>query len=145
MFTDHSTWRRIGLQLARHPPGTVWRIEKHLVPHPEDDGLQPSIGLPIGQSADFRLRLPNCLGLHVHDFGRHYQAHVDRVHPDCGVVEHLRRDAPEAYLTAGVALGALLGALLGKKSDAVLAGAALGGLLAGVGIAADSRQQKAGG
>lgn len=124
------TWQQVAQALAAQPPGTVLRVAKHQVEHPSASGLAPSVGLPYGQRADFRLRHFDCSGLHVRDFGAHYEAHLDQVHPECGVVDHLRRDAPGTYLAAATALGALAGTLLGKKPEAIFAGAAIGGLLA---------------
>lgn len=123
------TWDQVGLCLKQEQPGTVLRIPKWQIEHPSTGGLTPSLGLPVGQRADFRLRYSDCRGLHVHDFGEHYEIHLDEVHPECGLVEHLRRDAPGTYLGAATALGAFAGLLLGKSRDAVVAGAFVGALL----------------
>ena len=124
------TWREVAAALAAEPPGTIFRIAKHQVEHPSASALLPGIGLPFGQRADYRLRYSDCSGLHVRDFGAHYEAHLDQVHPDCGIVDHLRRDAPGTFVAAATALGALAGTMLGKKPEAIFAGAAIGGLLA---------------
>ena len=124
------TWREVAAALAAQPAGTLLRVPKHQVEHPSASGLVHSVGLPYGQRADYRLRYSDCTGLHVRDFGAHYEAHIDQVHPECGVVDHLRRDAPGTYIAAATALGALAGTLLGKKPEAIFAGAAIGGLLA---------------
>jgi hypothetical protein len=123
------TWEEVARSLGDEQPGTVLRVPKHLVEHPRAGGLMPSTGLPLGQSADFRLRYQDCRGLHIRDFGTYYEAHLDQVHPDCGLVDHLRQDAPGTYVAVGTALGALAGLLLGKKPAAIFAGAAVGGLL----------------
>ncbi len=123
------TWREIGQSLAGREPGAVLRVPKACVEHPSAAGLSLSIGLPFGQRADYRLRLKGCQGLHVHDFGTHYEAHLDKVHPECGVVEHLRRDAPKTYVGVGIVVGALAGILLTKKPQGALAGAIAGAVV----------------
>lgn len=128
-----AVWARVSRALGAQPPGTVLRVPKWQYPHPVDSGAHVSIGLPMGQSADFRWRLPGCAGLHVRDFGSHYEAHVDQVDPSCDPVEHARRDAPEVFLAGAGAIGAMIGAFLGRSSEATLVGAGLGALL---GIAA---------
>lgn len=86
--------------------------------------------MPEGQDADYRLVLLGGAGFHVRDFTTHYDAHIDQVHPDVNPVEHLRRDAPRAFIASGVALGALVGRGVGTSKEATLAGAAIGGLFA---------------
>lgn len=128
-----AVWANVARELAAHPPGTILRVPKWRYPYPVDAGAHVSIGLPLGQSADFRWRLAGCAGLHVRDYGAHYEAHIDQVDPGCDPIEHLRQDAPEVFLAGAGAIGALLGALLGRSSEATIVGAGLGTLL---GIAA---------
>ena len=106
------------------------KIPKGRLPHPQVFKMNPSIGLPQGQRSDFRRRIRGGAGFHVKDFGTHYEAHIDRVHPEVDVVEHLRRDAPGTFVGGGVTLGAALGAAIGRSPKAALAGAAIGGVLA---------------
>ena len=115
--------------LERFPAGTVLPVSKKCIEHPEDHGAKRSVGLPLGQRNDFRWRLSDCRGLHVRDFGTHYEAHIDRVDPSCSLVEHLRRDAPNAYVLGACALGGLLGLLVGGGKDALVAGAAIGSVV----------------
>jgi hypothetical protein len=91
-----------------------------------------SVGLPEGQAADYRLVLADGAGLHVKDFGTHYEAHIDEVHPEVNAVEHLRRDAPGVFVVGGAALGAAIGAGAAKSKEAALVGAAIGGLFAAI-------------
>lgn len=128
MATAYS-WEGVVDLLREHEPGTILRLPKHLLSHPEDAGATPSVGLPMGQKADFRWTLDDCTGLHVRDFGTHYEAHLDRVDPACNVVEHLRRDAPGSYVAGSTAIGAALGLLLGGSKEAAFAGAGLGALV----------------
>ena len=118
-------WDQIFIMLSTEPSGEVLRIEKHVSIHPQSAGARQSLGLPMGQQADFRWVAGDCRGLHVRDFGTHYEAHIDKVDPSCDLVEHLRNDAPVVYVAGFSALGALVGSIFGGR-DAVLAGAALG-------------------
>lgn len=136
------TWADVVSTLKQQPPGTVLRMKKCQVEHPAAGGLTLSIGLPKGQWADYRLRLSDCTGLHVHDFGTQYQAHIDSVHPGYDFLEHLRQDAPGTYVGVAAAIGALAGTLLGKKPEAVLAGAVIGGLIGGLATARSEEAPK---
>lgn len=127
-----TAWSQVLSALRPHPTGTVVRLPKHWLPHPADAGARRSVGLPLGQTADFRWKLGDCAGLHVRDFGGHYEAHIDSVDPACGLVEHLRRDAPQIYVGGAVAVGALAGVLLGKSKEAAIVGAGLGALVGAV-------------
>ena len=68
-----------------------------------------------------------CRGLHVHEFGDRWEAHLDRVHPACDLVEHLRQDAPQGLCLTTTSIGAAIGGVAGRT----LAGALFGG---GVGL-----------
>lgn len=122
-------WQNVADQLRRQPRGSVVRYRKSLMEHPLDAGASWSIGMPQGQIADFRLRLPGCGGLHIRDFGSHYEAHIDTVDLSCNPIEHARRDAPEVYIAGAAALGALVALMLGGNRDTLLAGAGLGAAL----------------
>jgi hypothetical protein len=124
------TWLDVLHVLDRQPPGSILRIRKALLVHPRRAGMKVSIGLPEGQRSDYRKVISQGRGLHVKEFHAHYEAHIDRVHPEVNVVEHLRRDAPGVYVGGGVALGATLGAALGRSEESAAVGAAIGGLLA---------------
>jgi hypothetical protein len=91
-------WADVADRLAVEPDGTRFRCARHLAEHPRDAGLQPSIALPVGQRADFRLG-----DLHVQDFGTHYEARVVS-HAEC------------------MPLGAALGLLVGRTREAALVG-----------------------
>lgn len=123
-------WPEVAQLLEAQPAGAVLRVKKHQVEHPSAGGLLPSIGLPVGQRSDFRAQYWPHVALHVRDFGGHYEACLDRAHPTQSLVEQLGKDARGSHVAALAALGALAGTLLGKKPEAVLAGAAVGGLLA---------------
>ena len=109
-------WDDVVSILQDEPAGSVIRLRKGLLPHPRTHGLARSAGLPLGQVADYRLELIDGSGLHVRDFGRHYEAHIDQAHPGGVEAEHPRRDAPAAFVAGGVALGATIGGALGNKN-----------------------------
>lgn len=133
-MTTHrvSTWTGVSRVLRQYAPRTVFQVEKGILPHPLAAGMTRSVGLPEGQSADYRLVLAGGSGLHVKDFGTHYEAHIDEVHPDVDAIEHLRKDAPGVFIAGGTALGAFVGSSLGTSKEATLVGGLFGGLLAAV-------------
>jgi hypothetical protein len=93
------TWRDVHDELARRPPRTVLPVDLGALPDPRALGARESIGLPRGQEAD--LRFPPdaaCRGLHVQAFPDRWEAHLDRVHPECDLLGHLRGDAPSALV-----------------------------------------------
>lgn len=124
-----NSWQDVVDLLGEHPWRTRVQVPKGHLPHPQAAGMTPSSGLPEGQVADYRYLLDGGIGLHVKDFGTHYEAHLDEVHPDVDVVEHLRQDAPHVYVGGAVALGAAVGGLLSKDWKGAVAGAAIAGLL----------------
>jgi len=68
------------------------------IPRPFQDplsaGMYRSIGTPVGQSTDYRLRLDDGKGLHVREFPQYYQAHLDDVDPSQSLVGHMFADMP---------------------------------------------------
>ena len=137
------SWRGIASQLAGEPPGTKVRVEKHLAEHPKDGGLRPGVGLPVGQTADFRLTLPDCRGLHVQDFGTHYEAHIDQTDPACDLVRHLVQDAPGTFVVGSAIAGGLVGLILGRSIEAFAAGLLLGAGAGGISAASAKSDSKA--
>lgn len=123
------SWAAVLTILNFYPSGTILRVTKQGLPHPKVFGMFWSVGMPEGQVADYRKVLPGGAGFHVKDFQTHYEVHIDRVHPDINVIEHLRHDAPSAFVASSTALGALVGTALGRSGGAALAGAAVGGLV----------------
>jgi hypothetical protein len=131
---NDSALSHVVMFLAKNPAGSVLRLPKGILPHPRAFGMTTSVGLPEGQRADYRKQLASGAGFHVKDFGAHYEAHLDRVHPDVNLVEHLRVDAPGTFVAGGAALGALAGLALGGSKDDVLVGAVLGGFLSAIAL-----------
>jgi len=129
--TESQVWERVMAQARTVPPRTFIQYPKYQLPHPRDAGARVSVGLPRGQIADYRFPPDHrCRGLHVQEFDGCWEIHVDEVHPECGALDHLRRDAPGAWTCLGAAVGGLLGAALGRSKGAAAIGAGLGALLA---------------
>ena len=144
MIISSSTWATVVQVLEAHPPLSILQVSKHGTPHPRTFQMSPSLGLPVGQTADYRRVLPCGRGFHVRDFGTHYEAHIDEVHPAVDLIEHLRRDSPGTFVAGGAGVGAALGALLGRSKEATLAGALLGALIAGMATNSGPKRDNAG-
>lgn len=124
-------WLAVLDYLRDAPAGESLAFDKATIAHPREAGAHVSVGWPTGQLADYRFPPDSaCRGLHVHEHPDRWVAHLDRVHPDCDVGEHLRRDAHGALLCGGAVLGAVLGGTMTKKGSGALAGAGLGLLAA---------------
>jgi hypothetical protein len=69
------------------------------IAHPRDAGAKKALGLPVRGCDLEGWRFPPDLasrGLHVHACGDCWRAHVDAVHPDVDMLEHMRRDVAPA-------------------------------------------------
>jgi hypothetical protein len=114
-LTTPATWDDVRAALLDQPCGTVIAYAKTSLPAPSSAGAIASVGLPVGQTADWRFPPDaDCRGLHVQDFGDTWHAHIDRVHPTCDLLEHIRQDAPNFGLVAAVVLIVVL--LWGSKA-----------------------------
>jgi hypothetical protein len=125
--TAAAYWADVRLQIEASPGS---RVAVDLgAPPPATAGARRDLGLPVGQLADWRFpAAADCTGLHVHEHADRYEAHIDQVHPACGLVEHVRVDAPQLLVVIGALVGTGLG-LGGGTGRAVLGlvlGAALG-------------------
>lgn len=143
MFDDSArardAWDELRLLAIEAGPGRSLIVDRSVVPHPHDAGAYPSVGWPVGQDEDYRFPPEHgCRGVHVQAFGREWVIHVDRVHPTCDPIEHLRQDAPAAWLVGAGALGAIFGVALGRTFAATLAGVAVGVLAGAAARALDS-------
>ncbi len=132
------TWAQVAQHLARNGRSACITIQKWQVEHPRVAGMRRSLGLPLGQMADWRMPYPGCHGLHVREFPDHYSVHIDRVNPHCDLPGHVAADAPA--VGGGAALGALVGLVLGESAGAMLVGALIGGAL---GASATATKEKA--
>lgn len=123
-----ATWTDVVRILRAQPAGSTVRVRKGCLPHPSTFGMGVSLGLPVGQTADYRKVLRGGAGFHVLDFVTHYEAHVDAVHPDVDFVSHLREDAPGKFVGGMAAVGALIGTAIGRSHKSALLGSAIGAL-----------------
>ena len=126
------SWDRLFDVLEHEPTGTIVRLPKYNLPHPLDAGAAYSVGLPVGQSADFRWHFPDGAGLCARDFGTHYEVHIAPSMPSIAC-PHGR----STELDSAAAIGGLMGMLVGRCREATVAGIALGAILA-----ASARQTK---
>ncbi len=121
------TWAQVASHLSGQPQHTFISLQKSQVEHPHGAGMRRSLGLPVGQIADWRVAHPNCHGLHVREYVDRYTAHLDHVNPNCDLPGHIASDVPIVAGTA--ALGALVGLALGESPGAMFLGALIGGAI----------------
>ena len=133
------TWAQVAALLRWRPRPACVRLEAWQIEHPQAAGMTRSVGLPVGQLADWRMAHPSCHGLHVREYVGYYTAHLDKVHPRCNLAGHMAVDAP--LVGGGAALGGLVGLVLGESRSAMVIGALIGGAL---GAAAASAHEAAG-
>jgi hypothetical protein len=128
VWTRGGRWSDVRATLAGLPRGSQVIVGAGELAHPQAEGAERSVGLPRGQVADWRFAPgEDCTGLHVHEMeGGTWAAHLDAVHPACGVVRHLRADAPQVLVGAGVGLGVLGGVMFGRSLGAALVGGLVG-------------------
>lgn len=130
-------WEDVINRLRSSPAGSIMRIPSTQIAHPLDANMVRTLGLPIGQRADFRVAIDERTAFHVRDFGGYYDAQLYSVLPQAAVEPpSVPREAPGATILGATAIGALLGAALGGTKDGALAGALVGGVagLAAVGV-----------
>lgn len=74
-------------------PGSEIEVNKFVIEHPSYNGAGRSIGMPKGQEADWRFPPdPEGRGLHVHDVGWGWRAHLDQHHPLHSPIRHFLKD-----------------------------------------------------
>lgn len=108
-------------------------VRKGVLPHPKTYGLRPTLGMPDGRVGDYWTGFDDGSSLHVRDHGRFYEVVFSPPRPH---LVQAAQDAPAATIGGGAAVGAAVGAAFGRTANAVLAGAAVGGLLAALLVAA---------
>src|SRR5579885_1218351 len=117
-------WADVYRELLAQPAGASLRLSKRELPPPAAAGAESSHG--FGPGAHYRFPPDaRCRGLHVREERGAYEAHLDRVHPACSLVGHLRSDAPGVFVAGGTAVGAVAGGALGGGRGAAV-GSALG-------------------
>jgi len=137
-----NTWGEVKALLDSLPEGNALRIPKQQLSHPTDEGARESIGMPEGQKGDYRFRLQDCRCLHVRVFDDYYEAHIDKVDPECSLMEHLRQDAPGSYTLSTGGIGALIGLIVGKNKEAMLLGGLIGLLVGAATLPEDEKKPK---
>lgn len=129
-----SPWRQV-LEVLSESPGMVLDLSKPSIPHPAQEGALASVGLPAGQTADYRFPPePDGSGLHVHEHPTKWRVHLDAIHPDKGVLRHMRHDAPGVLLGASAVVGSILGAIVFRRPSGALAGGGVGLLIAALSL-----------
>lgn len=133
------TWLAVAKLLSGQPPGSKLRLRRSLTQHPKDGGLVPTVGLPVGQRADYRFDYGGEQLLYVQDFGTHLEARLEqRRSPVARAVAEPEADAPDADAMLGAAaVGGLIGLLLGRSSSSVATGLVLGAV---AGLAASTAE-----
>lgn len=125
------SWQDVRRQLETLEPKTEVFVPHGLLPHPRHAGAVLSVGLPVGQRSDWRFAAAlDCTGLHVHELATGWAAHLDQVHPSCGLVPHLQADAPGVLLAVGLVAGGGVGLATGRPLLGVLLGLVLGAAMA---------------
>ncbi|MFZ5438474.1 MAG: hypothetical protein ACOZQL_00630 [Myxococcota bacterium] len=135
-LTQPLGWLGVAAVLKQHPLGSIVRLPPARVEHPRDAGMALSVGLPIGQRADYRLDVGGGHDLVVSEFAHGFEARLE-IHLALPEFERALKETPGSSVVGMIAAGALAGLALGKTKESALAGAAIGGLaaLAGVGVA----------
>jgi hypothetical protein len=129
-------WLEVAKQLQAAAPGTVARFRPAQVEHPRAGGMRVAVALPFNQRADYRLAVAPGQDLVVADFGTHYEAHLE-IREAPPTFEETLRTKPGTSAAQMVFGGALLGLAIGRSKEGAIAGAAIGGMAAmmGIGIA----------
>lgn len=134
LYTGNAyNWDQVFQFLQSKEIGTIFRFPKHFIDHPIDMGAHYSTGLPMGQECDYRWVLSETMGLHVRDFGTHYEAHIDELEPEPrSFIKQVQEDAPAGYVLGTAAIGALLGTALGESAEGAFVGGIIGALFGAV-------------
>lgn len=141
------TWPQIARTLARSPHDGHWLVvSKDEVVHPLDAGFRHTMGVPVGQRADFSLRLPRWR-LHVRDMRTHYEVQLfGFTNPPLRTSRDPTQpvSAVDASSASAAALGALVGLAIGRTAESAVAGSLVGvivGLCAAGGQATSTRNR----
>jgi hypothetical protein len=129
-------WTVVAAILRAQPAGSIAWLPPARVEHPRAAGMTLTMGLPVGQRADYRLDVGGGQELVVTEFAHGFEARLDR-RPTVSDFESVLRNTPGTSVVGLIAAGALIGLALGRSKDSALVGATIGGVaaLAGVGVA----------
>jgi hypothetical protein len=123
-------WNEIIEYLWNQPAGSVLRIPAIKTEHPRAGGLSLTLGLPVGQRANYGTWFTDGSVLAVTDFGTHYDVTMHRAvapPPPTPRVEPFLQHSPGASVLGLTALGALVGLAFGRSEEGALTGALIGG------------------
>jgi hypothetical protein len=131
-LVPYGSWDQVRKELTQSPYHRTIVIPKDAIADPASAGALRSIGIPRGQSGDYRFPPDaSCQGVHVQDYGDSWHVHLDLVHPACGVLAHVRADAPRLGAYAALAgIGGLAGGVFGRGKRDVIVGLSAGILTA---------------
>lgn len=117
------SWADVETLLKSRPLGAVLRVPKSWLEHPRAHGMRLGVGIPAGQRVDYVKRLDESTRLEVEDYRQHYMARLNVVD------SHRFSERHMSSTMSGVLVGAVLGGALGRTERALVAGAAVGGVL----------------
>lgn len=88
-------WDRVVERVLEEPALDVVRLPKYRVNHPLWEDFDRGWGWPkLGLYANYRKPAPDGRGVHVREFERQYELHLDTAHPEEQWLKHLVLDAP---------------------------------------------------
>lgn len=117
------SWADVETILRTRPPGTLLKVPRAWLEHPRAHGMRTGFSVPSGQVADYCKRLDETTRFEVAAYRAHYMARLQ-------VIDSRRSQQRQAaQAMSGVVLGAVLGGALGRTEHALVAGAAVGGVL----------------
>lgn len=88
-------WDRVVEAVLDHDELEVVSLPKYRVNHPIREGYDRGWGWPkLGLSANYRKQAPDGRGVHVREFEREYELHIDTAHPEEQWLKHIVVDAP---------------------------------------------------
>ena len=124
-FLEVDAWSHIEQICERS--GTL-EVPCALMVHPASCGFRRGLGLPKGQSADWRRRLSGDRCLHVREYSDRYEAHIDRLDPQADPLGHVAVDCAPLWIAGWAIAGAAVTRTTGGAISYALVGGALSAL-----------------
>jgi len=115
----HLLWNKIIRQINHLPFKENIEVMKRRVSHPLRVGFKEHFGMPKGQIADYRKRMPNGQCVHVLEYRDKYYIHRDRIDPRKDPLGHAFYDMKNIWggaLSFAIALFAVRWYLKQNKS-----------------------------
>src|SRR5713226_4545388 len=111
-FNSSNAWKEIIERVLSKPAHTDVLTFKSEVPHPLSVGFVRHIGDLAGQTADYRLPLPDGRELHVKEYAEDYSSHWDNSSAVRNPLGHILRDTMWVFaIVAVLVVGAFIGGL----------------------------------